>query len=139
MVDSSFLDAACAGHQIQNAAPRPEVYLQAFEPSPTPHLTGERQQVSRDGAWRARWRADGRELFFLGMDNTMNAATVQGPLRFDEPKKLFRLAGVTQFATTRDFQFDVSADGQRFILPTTGVVAPPPITVIENWQEKFRR
>lgn len=118
---------------------RPEVYLQAFQASPTPHAVGERQQVSRDGAWLTRWRADGRELFFLGVDNTMNVAEVQGTLRFGEPKGLFRVAGVTQYATTRDFQFDVSPDGQRFILPTTGTTAPPPLTVIENWQQKFRR
>ncbi len=100
---------------------------------------GERRQVSRDGAWLTRWRADGHELFFLGLDNTMNATQVQGTLQVGEPKGLFRVAGVTQYATTRDFQFDVSPDGQRFILPTTGTVAPPPVTVIQNWQEKFRR
>jgi Tol biopolymer transport system component/predicted Ser/Thr protein kinase len=124
---------------VSTESGRPEVYLQAFEPFPEPHAMGERQQVSRDGAWLTRWRADGRELFFLGLDNTMNAAQVQGTLQVGEPKSLFRVAGVTQYATTRDFQFDVSPDGQRFILPTTGTVAPPPVTVIQNWQEKFRR
>lgn len=124
---------------VSTESGRPEVYLQAFDPSPEPHTVGERRQVSRDGAWLTRWRADGRELFFLGLDNTMNATAVQGILQVSEPKGLFRVAGVTQYATTRDFQFDVSADGQRFILPTTGTVAPPPVTVIQNWQEKFRR
>jgi len=60
-------------------------------------------------------------------------------LEFGEPKALFRIAGTPQFGTTRDFQFDVSPDGERFILPTTGSVAPPPFTVIENWQDKFHR
>jgi Tol biopolymer transport system component len=124
---------------VSTESGRPEVYLQAFEASPEPHADGERRQVSRDGAWLARWRADGSELFFLGLDNTMNVVRVQGTLQVGEPKALFRVAGVTQYTTTRDFQFDVSPDGQRFILPTTGTVAPPPITVIENWQEKFRR
>lgn len=124
---------------VSTESGRPEVYLQAFEPSPEPHAVGERRQVSRDGAWLTRWKADGRELFFLGLDNTMNATEVQGTLQVGEPKGLFRVAGVTQYATTRDFQFDVSPDGQRFILPTTGTVAPPPVTVIQNWQEKFRR
>ena len=124
---------------VSTESGRPEVYLQAFEPSPTPHLVGERQQVSQNGAWLTRWRADGRELFFLGVDNTMNVAQVHGTLQFAEPKALFRVAGVTQYATTRDFQFDVSPDGRRFILPTTGTAAPPPLTVIENWQQKFRR
>ena len=86
-----------------------------------------------------RWRADGHELFYLGLDNVLYAVVVKGPLEFGEPKALFRIAGTPQFGTTRDFQFDVSPDGQRFILPTTGSVAPPPFTVIENWQDKFHR
>jgi hypothetical protein len=118
---------------------RPEVYLQAFEPEPTPHVAGERRQVSRDGAWLVRWCQDGHEVYFLGLDNQMLAAAVRGVLDFGEPKALFRIAGVPQYSTTRDFQFDVSPDGQRFIFPTTGLVPPPPFTVIENWQGKFHR
>jgi serine/threonine protein kinase len=117
---------------------RPEVYIQAFEPAPAPHLVGERRQVSRDGAWLVRWRGDGRELFYLGLDNLLHAVPVQGPFEFGEPKPLFRIPGAPQYGTTRDFQFDVSPDGQQFILPTTGSVPPPPFTVIENWQGKFR-
>ncbi len=117
---------------------RPEVYLQAFEATPSPHVVGERRQVSRDGAWLVRWRGDGRELFYLGLDNTLHAVAIQGPLQFGEPKPLFRIAGAPQYGTTRDFQFDVSPDGQRFIMPTTGSVPPPPFTVIENWQDKFQ-
>jgi serine/threonine protein kinase/Tol biopolymer transport system component len=128
---------------VSTESGRPEVYLQAFEPSPEPHAVGERRRVSRDGAWLARWKADGTELFFLGLDNEMNVTqVVPGTLQVGEPKGLFRVAGatgVTQYGTTRDFQFDVSPDGQRFILPTTGTAAPPPVTVIQNWQEKFRR
>jgi serine/threonine protein kinase len=118
---------------------RPEVYVQAFESAPAPHVVGERRQVSRDGAWLVRWRGDGRELFYLGLDNLLHAVPVKGPVEFGEPKPLFRIAGASQYGTTRDFQFDVSPDGQRFIMPTTGSVPPPPFTVIENWQEKFRR
>ena len=118
---------------------RAEVYVQAFDSMPSPHVVGDRRQISRDGAWLVRWRADGRELFYVGMDNLLHAVPVQGPLEFGEPKPLFRIAGAPQYGTTRDFQFDVSPDGQRFIMPTTGSVPPPPFTVIENWQDKFHR
>ncbi len=123
---------------VSTESGRPEVYVQAFEPAPKPHVTGERRMVSRDGAWLVRWRGDGRELFFLGLDNLLMAVPVTGPLQFGEPKALFRIAGPPQYSTARDFQFDVSPDGQRFILPTTGSLPPPPFTVIENWQDKFR-
>ena len=117
---------------------RPEVYVQAFESMPAPHVVGERRQVSKDGAWLVRWRGDGRELFYLGVDNLLHAVPVSAPLQFGDPKPLFRVPGTPQYGTTRDFQFDVSPDGQRFIFPTTGSVPPPPFTVIENWQGKFR-
>jgi hypothetical protein len=118
---------------------RPEVYVQSFESTPSPHVVGERHQVSRDGAWLVRWRADGRELFCLGMNNVLYAVPVDRSQEFGEPKSLFRVAGPTQFGTTRDFQFDASPDGQRFVMPTTGSVPPPPFTVMENWQDKLRR
>lgn len=69
----------------------------------------------------------------------LHAVQVQGPLAFGEPKPLFRIAGIPQYGTTRDFQFDVSPDGQHFIMATTGSAPPPPFTVIENWQGKFDR
>ncbi|MGC2661175.1 MAG: hypothetical protein WA324_24745, partial [Bryobacteraceae bacterium] len=124
---------------VSTESGRPEVYLQRFDPMPTPHITGDRRQVSRNGAWLVRWRADGRELFFVGLDNVLHVVQVQGPLAFSEPKPLFRIAGIPQSGTTRDFQFDVSPDGQRFVMPTTGSAPPPPFTVIENWQDKFDR
>lgn len=124
---------------VSTESGRPEIYVQAFESTPLPHAAGEKRQVSRNGAWLVRWRDDGSELFFVGLDNFLQAAPARGPLQFSEPKPLFRIPGASQYGTTRDFQFDVSPDGQRFIMPTTGSVALPPLTVIENWQEKFRR
>jgi serine/threonine protein kinase/Tol biopolymer transport system component len=118
---------------------RPEVYVQAFDANPSPHITGERRQVSKDGAWLVRWRADGRELFFVGMDNSLVSVPVLGPLEFGRPAPLFHIAGAPQYGATRDFQFDVSPDGRRFIMPTTGTAPPPPFTVVENWQDKFHR
>lgn len=118
---------------------RPEVYVQAFDSTPSPHVIGERREVSVNGAWLVRWRGDGRELFYIGLDNVLYAVPVLGPLEFGEAKPLFRIAGAPQYGATRDFQFDASSDGQRFVMPTTGSVPPPPFTVIENWQDKFHK
>jgi serine/threonine protein kinase len=130
------------GRQIafeSNESGRPEVYLQGFVGGPSPRAVGDRRQVSRDGAWLVRWRADGREMFYLGLDNVLHAVAVNGLLEFGNPRPLFRFAGAPQYGTTRDFQFDVSPDGQKFLMPTTGSTPPPPFTVIENWQDRFHR
>jgi Tol biopolymer transport system component len=124
---------------VSSGSGRSEVYVQGFSATPLPHVVGERRQVSRDGAWLVRWRGDGRELFYLGADNWLRSVSVAGPLGIGEPKPLFRIPGASQYATTSDFQFDVSPNGQRFFMSTTGSAPPPPFTVIENWQDKFRR
>ena len=117
----------------------PEVYVQGFDPLPSPHLLGAQSQVSTGGAWFVRWRPDGQELFYAGVDNRLYAVPVRTGLHFGEPKALFRIPGIAQYGTTSDFQFDVSRDGQRFIMSTTGSVSAAPFTVVQNWQEKFRR
>jgi Tol biopolymer transport system component len=118
---------------------RPEVYVQAFDAMRSPQLVDEKRQVSREGAWIVRWRPDGREIFYVGIDNWLHAASVGANSQVGDPKPLFRIEGNTQYGTTSDFQFDATRDGQRFIMTTIGSVAPPAFTVIQNWQEKFRR
>jgi Tol biopolymer transport system component len=124
---------------VSDESGRAEVYVQSFEGWPSPRLVGESHQVSRDGAWMVRWRPDGRELFYLGLDNWLHAIPVTGPLQFGEQQALFRIPGVSQFGIATDFQFDVTRDGRRFIMTTTGSAAPPDFTVIQNWQDKFHR
>ena len=68
----------------------PEGYVQAFEPLPTPHTVGERRQISRDGAWLVRWRPDGREIFYLGLDNWLHALPVEAPLQFGQSARSSR-------------------------------------------------
>ena len=118
---------------------RPEAYVQAFVSVPSPQVIVPRRQVSKEGAWIVRWRSDGRELFYVDTNNWLYTVPVEGPLRFGEPQRLFRIAGTAQYGTTSDFQFDVAPDGRRFIMSTSGSAAPPPFVVIENWQGKFGR
>lgn len=108
---------------------RVEVYVASF-----PAFTGKRQ-VSNAGGAQARWRKDGRELFYLSLDGKMMSVDPKlgATLESGVPKVLFQtrisvLPGIDQYSPT--------ADGQRFLLleplELTGA-RPTPITVVLDW------
>ena len=85
-----------------------------------------------------RWRRDGRELFYVGLDNTLMAVQMQVTPTGDplpgSPVPLFRTnieagegVGIQDYA--------VSADGTRFLVSRTKEVTAP-ITVVLNWKPK---
>ncbi len=86
-----------------------EVYVTPFP------KTGAKWLVSRAGGFQARWRRDGKELFFMAPDSMLMAAAVNG----DGPD--FEVSGVTalfaaHFPYAPYHAFDVGADGQRFLV-----------------------
>ena len=118
-----------------------QVYLASF-----PDMTGKRQ-VSVDGGRYSRWRADGRELFFIGgnrSDIMAVAVESESPLTLGNPQRLFTRtpSGIPNRFNSPD-DFLVSSDGQRFVIvePLPGAVASQtsPITVVTNWFEEFRQ
>jgi Tol biopolymer transport system component/DNA-binding winged helix-turn-helix (wHTH) protein len=82
-----------------------------------------------------RWRADGRELFFLATDNTINVVSVAPKpqsLTFGTPQPLFR-PPIVPAPWNRD-SYDVSADGQRFVVNTIAEDKNSELIVIAGWQ-----
>jgi serine/threonine protein kinase/Tol biopolymer transport system component len=110
-----------------------QIYLQPF-PGP-----GERVTVSSNGGVQAKWRADGRELFYLSFDGTIMSVEVAAGSRPDvgTPRPLFRtrlnpVANVDQYVVT--------ADGQQFILIEPLADAPlESLTIINNWTTLVRK
>jgi len=105
-----------------------EVYVQAF-PGP-----GGKWRVSNAAGGEPRWRGDGRELFYLGDDRRMMSVTVTPgtPPKFSLPQPLFA-APVSPDQQTRN-RYDVSRDGQRFLLvQTASQAAVGPTTVVLDW------
>jgi len=115
----------------------PEVYVQAFDGITAG--TKRRWRVSAGVGGLPRWRADGRELFYVTYTGRMMAVAVHAPgdgLAFDTPQMLFQTRPLPK---TWNF-YDVSPDGQRFLmnLPLE-VTHSPAITVLTNWIEKLKR
>jgi Tol biopolymer transport system component len=104
---------------------RYEVFVQAF-PAP-----GRNWQISTAGGGVARWRADGRELFYIALDARLMAVPISV-----NPHGSTVEAGtpVPLFSVRVGSDYDVTPDGQRFLINTpTGESSTTPITVVLNW------
>jgi eukaryotic-like serine/threonine-protein kinase len=89
-----------------------EVYVTTF-----PTAAG-KWQVSRGGGTEPRWRGDGKELFYIGPKSMLTAVSVDTRDSFSSgnPTPLFRTQIRAQVSSTDQFSFDVTRDGQRFLV-----------------------
>ena len=105
---------------------RSEIYVHAF---PTPK---QRWTVTVNGGSDPKWSHDGKELFYAAADGKLMAVPVTlGEVPdFGAPVALFdaKIFDINREGT----QYDVSDDGQRFVLPMPNEI-PSKFTVILNW------
>jgi Tol biopolymer transport system component len=115
-----------------------ELYIQAF-PGGGDGTKG-RWQVSNGGAYEVKWKGDGKELYYESLDGKIMAAAIQAgaqEIRAETPRVLF----AADFQTTSLHEFDVTPDGQRFllILSSRTQVRSEHLTVVSNWQAALRK
>jgi eukaryotic-like serine/threonine-protein kinase len=124
-----------------NESGRTELYVQAFESGETPSLVGERHLVSRQGALALRWRRDGKELVYLAGDGQLYAVPIglSPTLKIGTPVPLFAISLEARAAVHAQTGFDVSADGQRLLIPVVTSAQQSEIIVIQHWEEMLRR
>jgi Tol biopolymer transport system component len=114
---------------ISNESGRAEVYVQPY-PGP-----GGKWQISTDGGTEPRWNRNGRELFYRSGDRMMVVpVSTASTFSAGRPQMLFeRRYPSTQLPQTAP-HYDVSADGQRFLMVKEGERGPgAPINVVLNW------
>jgi dipeptidyl aminopeptidase/acylaminoacyl peptidase len=123
---------------MSNESGRAEVYLQAFVAGEEPRLVGERLLVSRRGAVALRWRRDGRELFYLGADGRVYsvAVTLGSKVRVEREVPLFAISTEARAAIHALSGFDVSPDGERFLIPVVTSQERTEIVVMQNWEAR---
>jgi Tol biopolymer transport system component len=119
-----------------NESGRPEIYVQAFESTGAPRVTGERHLVTRSGAQALRWRRDGKELFYLQLDGRVYAvaAKLSPKPEFGPATPLFTISTEARAAIHSVLGFDVSPDGQRFLIPAVTSQNGPSLVVMQNWE-----
>ena len=115
-------------------------YVQRFYGGDSPKLSGEPRRVSRDGGNGPRWRRDGKEIFFLSADRHIMAATVKlgTEIEFGQPTALFQLPTSYRSFAPVTVGYEVSPDGQRFLVPIRKS-AGPPLQVVVNWQAGLKK
>ncbi len=94
--------------------------------------SGDRVAVSIDGGSGPVWSRDGRELFYRAGDDLVSVEVRSlSPLVLGDRKKLL---DVSAFEPAYFHDFDVSADGQRFLFIRAEPDARPTrVDVIVNW------
>jgi eukaryotic-like serine/threonine-protein kinase len=111
-----------------------EIYV-----APYPRSAKE-ERISTNGGTQPRWRRDGKELFYISPNLKMMAVPVTRngrKLEFGMPAELFQtrisLGGTLAY---RMLRYDVTRDGQRFLIntePESAQAQSPSITVVLNW------
>jgi WD40 repeat protein/predicted Ser/Thr protein kinase len=98
---------------------------------------GGKTQISSNGGLFPRWRPDGKEIFYVSTDRVLMSALVTTGPAFEvaAPRPLFSMNVVTRPGPV----YDVSPDGQRFLVATpVPSRIPPSINVLTNWPSLLR-
>jgi hypothetical protein len=89
----------------------------------------DKYQISARLGTIARWRGDGKEIFYPGGDNQMMAVEVDGRGNSFEARReqaLFKLPVGSGF-------YDVTPKGDRFVMTIQKVNPNTPLTLVVNW------
>ena len=117
---------------------RREIYVKPITPGKP--ASEEVYQVSNAGGLMPRWKRDGSEIYYWGLDGQMMAALVNrsgSAFRSSTPVALFKAGPPT--LRTNDINFDVTPDGQRFLLVEPGEqVGAQPLMVVTDWVAAMR-
>jgi hypothetical protein len=88
-------------------------------------------EISTAGGRLARWRADGREIFYVAPNGELIAVAFESGRGPGNSGVLFNAGGAG---------FDVTADGSRFLLnQPLADAGDTPITVIVNWTRLLKK
>jgi serine/threonine protein kinase/Tol biopolymer transport system component len=123
---------------VSNDSGRNEIYVSA-------HPSGEgRWRISTAGGVEPRWRGDGKEIFFLALNQSLMAVpvTTGATLQAGVPMKLFDtgMRGTLSTSYTRN-QYVNTSDGQRFLIDhePRGRAPASSITVVVDWMASITR
>ena len=92
-------------------------------------------QISAAGGDSPRWRADGKEVFYIGPGSTLTAMDIQPGevLKVGSPRSLFDFPGGLE-------GWDVTPDGQRFLANVPVLESNAlPLSLVVNWTALLKK
>jgi serine/threonine-protein kinase len=120
-----------------NESGRAEIYV---EPYPS---TGKRFQITKGGGARPLWAPDSSRLYFDS--NALNPTQInyvnvllQPEFTFTGPQSL-PVTGFVQPSGTIRRQYDITPDGQQFLMTFALPAQQPQIEMVSNWFDQLRR
>ena len=99
-------------------------------------------QVSNAGGQEPRWRQDGRELFYLSPEGKMMSVAVTTGASFEagSPVALFQTNRRQPVSAQDVFSYDVSSDGQKFLIITKmNEASAAPLSITLNWASEMEK
>ncbi|MBZ5624707.1 MAG: protein kinase, partial [Acidobacteriia bacterium] len=118
-----------------NESTKDEIYVRPF---PAPAGGGGKWTVSQGGGRQPRWRRDGKELFYIGLNGELMVSEIStsgAAFQSQMPKLLFQIK-----APLIPPGWDVSVDGTKFLFPvTSGEATQDPFTVVLNWMALLKK
>lgn len=122
-----------------NDSGRFEIYVRPF-----PEVNGGLSQVSTHGGTRPIWTRRGQELVYVSPDGAlMGVQMTPGPSWAATTPTLLVKEGYLTNLNWWGRSYDISPDGQRFLMikegGAAGPAAPASIIVVQQWVEELKR
>ncbi len=95
-----------------------------------------RWQISTVGGSHPRWRGDSRELYYIRNDGTAMAVEVNSDkdgFHVGHETELFR-----KVLRTNVECWEVTSDGQKFVVDALAGINSAPLVVVQNWAEELK-
>lgn len=144
-VDAQFSPDGRWISYVSNESGRYEVYVRSFttdQNSSTGAVRGGKWQISTAGVAgltiaAARWRGDGKELYYWSEDQKLMAAEINATNSSFEVGTVRQLFDMQSRGAT--YVAAVSADGKRFLVASAVGEISTPLTLVLNWDEELKK
>ena len=118
---------------VSEESGRSEIYVVPFL-----HSSG-KWLVSTGGGTRPRWRGDGKELFYLSLDNKIMSAEI---VDADSSVSIGKVQALFQANPSPNpgWMYNASPDGKKFLVVTQGPAGTAaPLTLVVNWPALLKK